>query len=64
MLLAELEDFSMKLYESEEELRLLEEEERAKEKEKTLRRPAEERGAIVRRGPRRRELTNYRRTFK
>ena len=35
MLLAELEDFSMNLYESEEEQRLLEEEERAKEKEKT-----------------------------
>ena len=54
----------MKVYETEEVQRLVEEKERAKEKEKTAKRPAEEREATVRRGPRRRELTNYRRIFK
>ena len=53
----------MKVYEKEEEQRLVEEEERAEEKEKT----AKESGikeATGRRGPRRRKLTKYRRTFK
>ena len=35
-----------------------------KKKKRQLKRPAEEREATGRRGPRRRELTNYRRTFK
>ena len=33
-------------------------------KKRQLKRPAEERGSTGRRGPRRRELTNYRRSFK
>ena len=61
--MAELEDFFDKVYEFEEEERLLEEEERAEEKKGHVKRLAEERGATVRRGLRRRELTNYRRTF-
>ena len=56
--------FSMKVYENEEEQRLVEEEVRAEEKERQLKRLAEESEATGRRGPRRRELTNYRRTFK
>ena len=35
-----------------------------KKKKRQLKRTTEERGSTGRRGPRRRELTNYRRTFK
>ena len=52
----------MKVYENEEEQRLVEEE--PKKKKRQLKRPAKEREATGRRGPRRRELTNYRRTLK
>ena len=54
----------MKVYENKEEQRLVEEQERAEEKEKTAIEAGRERGATGRRVPRRRELTNYRRTFK
>ena len=53
----------MKVYEKEQQQRLEKEEARAEEKEKT----AKEAGRIEatgRNGPRRIELTNYRRTFK
>ena len=43
----------MKVYENKEEQRLVKEQERAEK------RPAEERGDTGRRGPRRRELTNF-----
>ena len=59
----------MKVYKTEEEQRLVEDEEREpkrepKKKKRQLKSPAEERVATGRRGPRRRELTNYRRTLK
>ena len=57
--MAELEDFSLRVYENEEVQRLVEEEERAEEKKRPLNRPAEEREATGRRGPQRRELVNY-----
>ena len=62
--MAELEDFlEMKAYENEDEQRLVKEEERAEEKEKTAK-EAGRREATGRSGLRRKELTKYRRTFK
>ena len=52
----------MKANENKEERRIVEEQRRAEEKEKTAK--EDDRIKRVRRGPRRRELTNYRRTFK
>ena len=54
----------MKVYENEEEERLVEEERELKKKKRQLKRLEAEREATGRRGPRKRELTNYRRTFK
>ena len=51
----------MKVNENEEEERLVEEQHR--ERKRQLKRPAEERGSTGRRGPRRKELTNYRITL-
>ena len=59
--MAELEDFSMKVYKNEEEQRPVEEEERVENKEGQLKRLAKEREATGRRVPQRRELTNHRR---
>ena len=53
----------MKAYENEDEQRLVKEEERAEEKEKTAK-EAGRREATGRSGLRRKELTKYRRTFK
>ena len=53
----------MKVYENEEEQRLVKEDERADENKK-IAKEAGRRDASERRGPRRKKLTNYRRTFK
>ena len=55
--MAALEDFCDESIQKREQ-RLVEEEEIAEGKKRQLKRPAEERGATERRGPRRRELTN------
>ena len=61
--IAELEDFSMKVYENEEKQGFVKEEERAEENEK-IAKEASRREATGRRAPRRKKLMNYRRTFK
>ena len=54
----------MNIYEKEEEQGLWKKKIEPKKKERSLKRPAKEREATGRRDPRKRELTNYRRTFK
>ena len=54
----------LKVYENEEEQRLVEDKRERKKKKRQLKRPAEQSEVTGRKAPRRRELTNYRRTFK
>ena len=60
--MAELEDFSIKVYENEEEQRLVDKE-RARGKEKTAKEAGRRKSGHWKKRPTRRELTNYKRTF-